>query len=283
MDFKQPSTNPLAKHFRQPSIYIKLPSQGNFWADGTLELPVTGEIPVLPMSTKDEITLRTPDALINGQGVVDAVQSCCPNIKDAWATPSIDIDSVLIGMRIASYGAGMDIESVCPHCSAENDFTVDLTKVLASVEVPDYSKKLAVDGLQIKLKPAPYFALNRANQIAFEEQQLLRSMSTIENNLEIVQEFNNRLARLIDLNVQTLTASTEHIETEDSSVVNNPEHIDEFYKNCDTKIIREVQSRVGELNNQAAIKPINVTCNSCNTPYDLGLTFDYASFFAVGS
>ena len=31
----------------------------------------------------DEITFKTPDALLNGQATVDVIQSCIPNIKDA--------------------------------------------------------------------------------------------------------------------------------------------------------------------------------------------------------
>ena len=48
--------------------------------DGAIQIPTT-RIPVLPMSTRDEITINTPDALMNGQGVVDMIHSCCPNIK----------------------------------------------------------------------------------------------------------------------------------------------------------------------------------------------------------
>jgi hypothetical protein len=63
----------------------------------------------MSMTTKDEITLKTPDALLNGQGVVNVIESCCPAIKDAWAMPSIDVDATLIAIRIASYGNQMDL------------------------------------------------------------------------------------------------------------------------------------------------------------------------------
>ena len=55
------SNNPLAKHFRQPVMYIKLPSQGRWWANNAIEIPVTGEIPVYAMTARDEITFKTPD------------------------------------------------------------------------------------------------------------------------------------------------------------------------------------------------------------------------------
>ena len=46
--------NPLAKHFRQPSIYIKLPSNGAFYDDSVVNLPHNGELPVYPMTALDE-------------------------------------------------------------------------------------------------------------------------------------------------------------------------------------------------------------------------------------
>mgnify|MGYP003705654645 CR=1 FL=1 len=108
--------NPLSKHFRQPSIYIKLPSKGRFWPENTLELPLNGEIPVYPMTVKDELTLRTPDALLNGTGMVDVIKSCCPNIKDPWAMPAVDVDPVFIAIRLASYGPTMELNTTCTNC-----------------------------------------------------------------------------------------------------------------------------------------------------------------------
>ena len=143
--------NPLARHFRQPVLYIKLPSQGHFWPDGSLDQSVTGEIPILAMTTKDEIVLRTPDALLNGQGVIDVIQSCCPTIKDAWNMPSIDVDSLIIAIRMASYGNQMDFGATCPHCNTTSDYAVDLSVVLASMETPNYNKPVEINKLKIKI------------------------------------------------------------------------------------------------------------------------------------
>ena len=76
--------NPLIGMMRQPKIYIKLPSNGNYWSDGSLQLSPNGEYPVYSMTAKDELILKTPDALLNGQAVVDVIQSCLPNIINAW-------------------------------------------------------------------------------------------------------------------------------------------------------------------------------------------------------
>jgi hypothetical protein len=41
-------TNPLKNFFRQPIIYVKLPSGGNFYPAGSINMPPNQEIPGLP-------------------------------------------------------------------------------------------------------------------------------------------------------------------------------------------------------------------------------------------
>jgi hypothetical protein len=234
------------------------------------------------MTTKDEITLKTPDALLNGQGVVNVIESCCPAIKDAWAMPSIDVDATLIAIRIASYGNQMDFAAKCPHCNQSHDYAIDLGKTLASIEIPDYTIPLAVDGLKIHVHPQPYFSLNKTNMIAFEEQQILRSLEGLEDNpQEAKAKFDQHLAKVIELNIALLANSTKSIEV-DGTTVTDLDHITEFYNNADNKIIRKVQGYLVELNEKAAIKPVTVKClnEECLKEFPVNITFDYASFFA---
>ena len=78
------NTNPLQKYFRQPKIYIKLPSNGKWYPNGSLEVTDNMEFPVYAMTARDELMFKTPDALLNGQSTVDVIQSCVPSIKNAW-------------------------------------------------------------------------------------------------------------------------------------------------------------------------------------------------------
>jgi hypothetical protein len=160
--------NPLVKHFRRPALYFKLPSNGTYWEEGSVDLPVTGEIPIYPMTTADEITLKTPDALMNGTGVVNVIQSCCPNIHDAWKMPSIDVDSLLIAIRVASYGKTMSITAQCPKCKQDHSYDIDLTNLITQVKSPNYDATVDYDGLKIKLKPQNYLSVNKSNVAALQ-------------------------------------------------------------------------------------------------------------------
>ena len=75
------NTNPLAGHFRTPKLYTGLPSGGKFYGDDVLEMPTSGEVPVFPMTAKDEIMLKNPDALLNGEAVASVLMCCIPAIK----------------------------------------------------------------------------------------------------------------------------------------------------------------------------------------------------------
>ena len=89
------------------------------------ETPESGEYPVYAMTAKDEILFKTPDALLNGQATVDVIQSCMPNVKDAWKAPSIDMDAMLVAIRMASYGELLPMKGMIPGTDIEKDFDLN--------------------------------------------------------------------------------------------------------------------------------------------------------------
>lgn len=276
--------NPLSKHFRQPAIYLSLPSKGKYWPDGSIDLSLTGQVPIYPMTIRDEIVLRTPDALLNGEGVVKTIQSCCPNIKNAWVMPNNDSDAILIAIRIASYGPDMNVDSKCPHCSADNQHTIDLNQTIDRIKFPNFDNIVGIDNLKIKLKPQTYEVANKANLAAFEEQKMLLNLiAENTDDQEKVAEFNKRMNNLNELNIELLTGTTEYIETEDGSKVTDPKFIAEFYDNVDAKVVRAVKKAVEQLKAESNLPMINVNCESCDKSYEMGIEFDYARFFDQNS
>ena len=275
--------NPLSEYFRHPSIYLRLPSKGRFWPNETLDLPANNEIPVYPMTTKDEIMLRTPDALLNGSGVVNVIQSCCPNIRNGWMTPSVDVDALLIAIRIATYGHSMDFDTKCPHCGEDNSHAIDLRPVLETIACPDYSNKLEYNNIKIKLKPQPYFTANKTSMISFEEQKIIETLNKTDLSNEIKSiEINKSMERLTEISIDTVTDSTEYVEMPDGSIVNNRDHIKEFYINVENRLVKLIQTKLVEFNELTQLSPQSVQCNSCNELYNVPVIFDYSNFFGVG-
>lgn len=277
-----PANNPLFKHFRQPAVYLKLPSGGKFYPDNAIDFPVTGEIPIYPMTVKDELTLRTPDALMNGQGMVDVIASCCPNIKDPWKMPAIDVDAIFIAIRLASYGFAMDIETSCPHCKEENEHSIDLRTLLSNLQIADYSRPTFSEGLKFQFKPQQYVDINKINIINYEEQRLIDSVLNNESlsDEEKQKRFKESFEKLKKLNIDAITVCIDSITTDDGISVTDKKQIDEFLENCSREVYKDIKERIQALIDENKIAPLQLTCGSCQKTYSNKLEFDQANFFA---
>ena len=58
------NTNPLVDFYRNPKLYVALPSGAGHYSEDIIEMPDVGELPVYPMTAKDEILTKNPDALL---------------------------------------------------------------------------------------------------------------------------------------------------------------------------------------------------------------------------
>lgn len=277
------SSNPLFKHFRQPQIYIRLPSQGRWYEAGSLDMPVTGELPVYAMTAKDELTLKTPDALLNGQATVDVIQSCLPNIKDGWKVPSVDLDAILIAIRHATYGPKMELMSLCPHCQTKNEHDINLQSVSDQIVLADFETTIKIKGLEIFLKPQNYKDFNKASLENFEQQRVLNVVNdTTLSDEEKLIKFNLLFKKLLELTVASVSKSVGAIKTEDGTIVEDAAMIDEFFVNCDKEIWNSVKERLEKMGEQNPLKNIPLVCENeeCLKPYTTPLLFETSSFFA---
>ena len=278
------SNNPLSQYFRQPAIHIRLPSGGKFYPRGALEVTANGEYGVLPMTTMDEITYRTPDALFNGSAVTAVIQSCVPNIRDAWAMPSIDVDAVLVGIRIATYGHDMDISTQCPSCNNEADYSVDLRRVLDRLETTDYSLPLKINGLEVFLRPMTYRQINANSMTQFEDQKTLQMLQNGDtSDEEKLVRLNEVLKKITSMTTQALSQSIMLVKTPDGSSVTEAAHITEWLANCDRNTFNEIREHIIAAKQKSELQPLDMTCQNCQHKYRQAYTLDMSNFFADAS
>jgi hypothetical protein len=275
--------NPLRQYFRRPSIYLKLPSKGEFWPEGSLEGTENGELPVFPMTAIDEITYRTPDALFNGEAVVSVIQSCIPSVKNAWDAPVSDVNPILVAIRIASYGHELELGTTCPACTHEADYTLDLRIVLDQLKSPDFNTTIKHGDLEISFQPISYRQQHETNNTQFEEQRTIQLIpgSDLPDD-EKVKRLNSALKRITELTVLALKHSIAGIRTP-QNIVTEPEFIEEFLNNCDRKLFNIVRDHVIALRQSSELKPLHIKCTECSHEYDQPLTLDMASFFEPAS
>lgn len=275
--------NPLRQYFRQPAIFINLPSKGEFYPDGTLEMPANGELPVYPMTAIDEITYRTPDALFNGSAVVSVIQSCLPNIRNAWAMPAIDVDTVLISIRIASYGHEMESNTKCPNCGNEAEYMIDLRALIDKMKTPDYNTPVVSGDMEFYFRPINYKDLNDNNQLQFEEQRMLQAITSSDMpDEEKVKTVSDALKKITEITVKSMAQSISAVKTP-TALVTQREFIDDLLKNCNRTLFTKLRDHILSLKSNTEIQPLDIKCSECSTEYKQAVTLDATSFFGDAS
>ena len=278
--------NPLKKYFRQPKVYITLPSKGRFYNPDAIDMPESQELPVFAMTARDELTMQTPDALLNGQATVDLIKSCMPNILDPWQMPSIDLDASLIAIRIATYGEQMDLTTKEPGTGEEKTFAVDLRQLLNKLVTVEYETTINIQDMTVTIRPLTYREFTESSLKTFEEQRIFNLVNDEEiDDEEKLARFNTSFAKLTDLTVSVLSKSIHQIQIGDT-VVTDQGHIDEFIKNTDKEFFKEVTDHLEGQRAKFTLEPIKVT----STPEDIEkgapenweipITFDQSNFFA---
>jgi len=192
------AVNPLQKYFRQPKIYIKFPSGGIFNKPGTIQGDVTNT-PVYGMTGMDEIIVKTPDALLSGESTAQVLTSCCPAIKDPWELCILDLVILLAAIRIATYGNSMTVGHKCNNCGSENDYDIDLNKVVEFYMACQYDGKIVTDDLTINLRPLTYKQSTEFNLKNFRLQQRLAQAEVMDNTPERQEVVNSLFKELADI------------------------------------------------------------------------------------
>jgi len=270
--------NPLKQYFRRPAVYIKLPSESKYYTDDVINKSETGEYPVYPMTAIDEISARTPDALFNGTAVADLIKSCIPNIKDPWAINSIDMDAILIGIRAASGGDTLDIDSKCPECETESTYGVNLIGVLSTLKPGDYTKNLEIGDLKFKFRPLLYKEMNEAAMAQFEVQKEFNNIYDIKEEEDRNNSMRMALERITFLTMDILSRSIEYIETP-NGIVDNKEFILDFLKNCDKDAYTKIRDYGSVLKQDTELKPAELVCTNCSHRYEQPYAINPADFF----
>ena len=280
------NSNPLNKYFRQPALYVSLPSGTNY-PPHVVAQSQTGELGVMPMTAKDEIRFKTPDALMNGQGVVDVIQSCCPEIKDAWQIKSYDLDTILIAIRIATYGETMDLTFTVPGVNESATHSVNLPALLDQIKSTEVKSQVVLnDGLKISIRPLTYKDMTSTSLQTFQQQKMYAAVQDSQmSDEEKNNRFNDAFKKLTELNAGILLKNIQTITLPDGTEVSDPAQIKEFVDRANAKLIKDIETQIIGLRSQGAVKPLKLKATEeqikkgAPATYEVPVSFDNANFF----
>ena len=282
----------LNKYKRQPKIYLKLPSNGDFYPSNPMEKTGSGELPIYSMTAKDEIMIKTPDALMSGDATVDVIKSCCPMIDDPWSMPSIDLDAVLIAIRIATYGEKMELQ--VPIRYFEDDdmkvgsetIEIDLRTILDGMQGKTWNGSMQLGELTFKLRPLTYKETTQFFMTTFENQRLSQIMQDDKvDEDQKMKAFKEGFKKLSQMTLDMVCTNITSIETPEG-IETNPQAIKQFFETTDKQTFMSVQKHLEQLKNTWSTPttkfqvPEDYVEKGADKTIDVPMVFDNASFFA---
>jgi len=263
----------LKKYYRQPKLYISLPSKGEYYNHTLAGDP--SNIPVYGMSAMDEIMFKTPDALFSGDAIVNVIQSCVPTIKDPWIIPQLDIDVILIGIRMATYGSKLPMSFTCKECKEKNEIDFDLQNALNYFDNLSYNPFVYCDPLTIKLRPYTYREYTNLQLEIYQTQQELNNSKDLDKNLSVMNEFYKKLAKI---QANSLKLQIDYVEAENEKV-NDTQEILDWINNSEIIFFESIKAHLDEQRNTWKIQNQTSQCHNCGIENSLTISLDNSNFF----
>jgi len=276
--------NPLKQYSKRPGTFVSLPSDGKFYTVPP-EMSADGEIEIRPMTASDEIKLKNPDGLMNSESLFQVIEHIAPGIANAKDIPTPDLDIIVIGMRLATYGQFMDVNVTCKNCSHTENYQINLSNVLASAGKITAPDKVNVGGLVVSIRPHT----TESNTMYSNYQvELLRAARMVETNvMENKEPLNKQLAEIMAKGSQILyEIAMNHVTSvmmPDGNSITDKSLIKEWLADLAAPDYQLVRDAVNALSKEQIDRNVSFHCTQCETENKVEVSFDPANFFGASS
>jgi len=236
---------------------------------------------IYPMTARDEIISKTPDALFNGEATIALLESCCPDISDPKSTPVNDLMVLLLAIRKASYGDAIDIDLKCPACSELNMLEMDINKILGSVKPIDVTNNLILqDKFTVKLKP---YNVNDRTLIQIQQMQQERMIqelaSTELSDADRNEKFGKTFVEISTLTIDLMLSCIVSV-TYDENEITDIETIRGWLHNISKNDYTEMKAHIEKISDNGIDTKFNASCQSCSHEWESEVDLDMSNFFA---
>ncbi len=275
------SDNPLMSHMRQETVFVRLPSKGNFYTQKP-DLTDDGEIGVRAMTSADEIAMKVPDALFNGEATYRILKSCCPRIKDPKEMPYNDVDVVLMAIRRATYGNELNVPVKCKNneCNNEQEYIKEIDPLLAQIPLLEDTYTVTVGDLTVYLRPIDLQSTTQLQIQAVEQIKINDTLATFEGNQDQITSFQNSMRTIADSNTEIISRCVYIVELPDKKRVEDPKQIQEWINNIDVITYNSIMNKLLEIQSVVMKVVVEGNCVKCNEPFSQPLIVDQSHFFA---
>ena len=270
--------NPLLAGIKKlPGLSILLPTKGLLYTDGELDEKSlkSGEVHIHPMSAKDELVLKSPDLLINGEALRMVVTRCVPDVLKPLELFQADLDSILVGIRIATYGDNLGITVENPYFDEnlkgsrkEMDYEIPLKPLLTNAK---FLKDL--EECKVELE---------TGQIATVQPLRFKTTLTLteEDLMELPEDHEKRNAvfrRRMETFEEILLSMISNIDG-----ISDKEMIKEWYQNVPAGIFAKLSEKAMELGQLGIKMETTLTDPITKKSWEASIPINPADFFGTG-
>lgn len=277
--------NPLKQYFRQPALYMRLPTLGRWYDPSMVTTTQDHEIAVYGLTALDEIMLNTPDAMLNGKALEGVISNTAPDIKQANRITIPDLEALFLAIKVASAQGKHEFDRKCPKCDHENNFEINcqhLLDTMTYVEDSDTTINFN-DELIVHVRPYDLAMRQMFLQREFEEQRMLQQVDESNKDLsefersrimgESVERISKITFNLVSRSITKVVMIKQNIE------VTDPEHLAEWLININKRQADAVIDKVNDLNGVGPLKKVPATCTGCGHEWEEAISFDPVGFF----
>jgi hypothetical protein len=199
---------------------------------------------------------------------------------NAKSVPSIDVDTLLSAIRIATFGNKLPIQTVCKKCGHENEYDIDLQTVIDYYSSLQYNSVLKLnDELTIYFKPIDYYQMTQFNMENFTLQKILGQLVNITDMAERQLHLDSIYEQIANIQVKIFLGSIESIRTSEVNVT-EVEYIKEWISNCDRDDYEKVKKHLEVIRKEWAMPKQTIQCNECSAIDTTEIVLDQSHFFA---
>lgn len=256
--------NPLLEKTRIiDGLTVRLPSRGLLYSTGVLHPDVVdGEVRVYPMTTRDEILLRSADGLFGGSAIKQVFSRCVPQVLDVEQLFFNDIDFLMVALRQVSYGEEMQIEYTHTCAGAkEHSYVVRVDTLLRQskevdpLTVDDDFSVLLETGQLVKLRPIRLVDMMK----------ILQPPSATELSAEQAEE-------------EMLRLYMSQIESVDG--ITSEALIHEWIASLPVKFIKQIREKLASVGEWGVSYNQSITCRDCGEVVTIPTLINPVTFFS---
>jgi hypothetical protein len=289
-----------------PPVEIALPSRGIFYPEGILG-PKTDplRIRVGTLGIMDEFKYRDPFMIVHGRAIDHLIGHLCGDqILMPGEMCEIDIETILIASRLASYGPDLRIKHTCGSTVKDGDsekicghlttVAIDLHEhILRYGPIEDESKfevSLPRVGQTVYLKPTPYrTTIEVMRNVMTHKKRLdeLQEQDQFVVSPEDFKKYEEVINLRADLQIRTILDCINAVKTRSGKVIwnyENPEHIGEWIfqlpKSDHDVIYRQISKITDDFRK---ISLIRYACAACGKENEFNLQMNAEILFLVDS